>query len=103
MKNEVVNRLLDLSNKLLSIFSLIVDKFNLTTKIMDSQPWLGEYISAELLTLLLTVVIGIIVITSIYMVLINISKMTLNFLIFLKWSTVCVLLFGIVYNLILGG
>ena len=98
IKVSILDKVLEWSNKLLAIFSIIVTKMNLTSKVIDRFPTLTNHLTPEAITLILTVVLGIVITTSIYMVLINLSKITLNFLIFLKWATVFVLVFGVIYN-----
>lgn len=98
IKVSILDKVLEWSNKLLAIFSIIVTKMNLTSKVIDQFPTLTNHLTPEAITLILTVVLGIVITTSIYMVLINLSKITLNFLIFLKWATVFVLVFGVIYN-----
>lgn len=97
----VLNSILLISNKLLAIFRLIVEFFNLTPKVMQ-YPIISNNLSPEVVTLLLTVVVGIITLLVIYGVIIQLSKITLNFFIFLKWASMGILIFGVIYNTIIG-
>lgn len=91
-------RIINLSNKLLAVFSKIVQKFKLAERILEKYPDLG--MSYQGLTLLLTVVIGIALTLIVYGILINISKFTLNFLVFIKWVTLVVFIGGIILNIV---
>ena len=88
------------SNKLLIVFGQLVEGLKLTPKIMDKFPVVKQILTPEELTLILTVIVGIGIIMLVYAFLINISKFTLNFLVFLKWATVIILISGIVLNII---
>ena len=92
--------IVDWSNRLLIIFSQMVEGLKLTPKIMDKFPIVRELLTPEELTLILTVVVGISIVMLVYAFLINISKFTLNFLVFLKWATVIIIISGIILNIL---
>lgn len=92
--------IVDWSNRLLIIFSQMVEGLKLTPKIMDKFPIVRELLTPEELTLILTVVVGISIVLLVYAFLINISKFTLNFLVFLKWATVIIIISGIILNIL---
>ena len=91
-------KIIILSNKLLAIFSNIVESLKLTDKVLAKYPNIP--LSYAGLTLLLTVIIGIFITLIIYSILINISKFTLNFLTFAKWATLIIFIGGIILNLV---
>lgn len=102
MDMPLTEKALEWSNKLLVIFGMIMDKLHLTSKVQDTFPTINNLISGEALTLVLTVLTGLLIILAVYGILINLCKVTLNFLIFTQWAVVGVLVFGVLYN-VFGG
>lgn len=85
---------------MLIVFKIVVEKFNLTAFVYDKLPWIKDFISPAILTLILTVLVGILIIAIVFSTLINLCKVTLNFTIFIKWAGIVVLIIGFIYNLI---
>lgn len=92
-------KIIEWSNKLLAVFNKMVMGLKLTDKVLNKFPSIGNLVTPEELTLILTVLVGIGIILVIYGVLINISKFTLNFLVFAKWATVIILVSSIIVNM----
>lgn len=96
----LTDKILELGSNLLIVFRIIVDNLNLIAIIEEKAPQLFTALGPELLTLIVTVFVGMIVIYSVFLILINICKFTLNFMIFFKWAGIIILAIGAVYNFI---
>lgn len=96
----VVMKSVEWSNKMLAVFGVVVNKLNLTDEVITKFPKLLSNTHPETITLGLSVIIGLIVVLGIYGILINISKFTLNFIVFTKWAVIAIFLGGIAINLI---
>ena len=100
MDMPVTNKLLEVSSRILIVFSFIVDKFKITPMIQNKFPVVNSWLSGDALNLVVTVIVGILIILSIYGILINLCKVTLNFLIFTQWAVIGVVLFGVMYSIL---
>lgn len=99
IKVPLLEKVLEISSNMLIVFKILVEKFNLTALVFDKVPKLREVVSPELVTLVLTVIVGLTLIAVVFGVLINLCKLTLNFTIFIKWAGIIILGVGFIYNL----
>lgn len=101
LQTPLIDKILEMSSNLLIVFKILVDKFKLTTIVFEKLPKLQGVVSPEVVTLILTVIVGLVVISIVFGILINICKITLNFAIFAKWFGIIILFIGIMYNVLI--
>ena len=97
----LTEKILDISSNLLIVFKILVDNFNLVDITYNTFPKLINYINPPIMTILLTVIVGIILVFGIFFILVNMCRITLNITIFLKWSVIGILAIGVINSVLM--
>ena len=99
LETPLTDKIMDAISNLLVVFKIVVEKLNLVELLYNKIPQLENFISPPVLTMILTVIIGLFLIWASFMVLIKLCKFTLNFFVFAQWTVAGALVIGLVYNI----
>lgn len=98
LETPLTDKIMNAISSLLVVFKIVVEKLNLVKLLYDNIPQLENFVSPPVLTMVLTVIIGLFIIWTVFMILIRLCKFTLNFFVFAQWAVVGALVVGLVYN-----